>query len=72
MLCKIFSKMTHLIAWNNKIDVPVGDDFFDSRRNTFEEGDDDKNHGVPTGPITQPKAKKIQQAFILHLQNWIG
>ena len=64
--------MTHLIAWNNKIDVPVGDDFSDSRTNPFEVGDDDKNHGVPTGPITQPKAKKIQQAFILHLQNWIG
>ena len=23
MLCKIFSKMTHFIAWNNKIDVPL-------------------------------------------------
>ena len=115
--------MTHFIAWNNKIDVPVelsihstfnvesfwcrwwfflfedeswrgdddknhdvhstfnvaelspfdvGDDFSDSRTNPFEEGDDDMNHGVPTEPITQPKAKKIQQAFILHLQNWIG
>ena len=35
----------------------------------------DKNHGVPnvpTGPITRSKAKKIQQTFILHLQNWIG
>ena len=118
--------MTHFIAWNNKIDLPlelsihstfnvaklspsdvgddfsysrtnpkegdddknhsvhstfnvaelspfdVGDDFSDSRTNPFEEGDDDMNHGVPTGPITQPKAKKIQQAFILHLQNWIG
>ena len=63
--------MTHLIAWNNKIDVPVGDDFFDLRTNP-EERDDDKNHGVPTGPITEHKAKKIQQAFILHLQNWIG
>ena len=34
-----------------------------------------KNHGVPnvpTGPITRSKAKKIQQAFIIHLQNWIG
>ena len=26
---------------------------------------------VPTEPITQSKAKKNQQAFILHLQNWI-
>ena len=50
----------------------VGDDFSDSRTNPFEEGDDDKNHGVPTGPITRSKAKKIQQTFILHLQNWIG
>ena len=64
--------MTHLIAWNNKIDVPVGDDFSDLRTNSFEEGDDDKNHGVPTRPITQHKAEKIQQAFIPHLQNWIG
>ena len=35
----------------------------------------DKNHGdpnVPTRPITRSKAKKIQQTFILHLQNWIG
>ena len=37
--------MTHLIAWNNKIDVLVGDDFSDSRTNP-EERDDDKNHGV--------------------------
>jgi len=39
------------------------------------EGFIDKNHGVPnvpTGPITQSKVKKIQQTFILHLQNWIG
>ena len=61
--------MTHFIAWNKKIDVPlelsihstfnvaklspfdVGDDFSDSRTNP-EEGDDDKNHGVPIGPIT--------------------
>ena len=53
----------------------VGDDFSDSRTNPFEEGEDDKDHGitnVSTGPITQPKSKKIQQAFILHLQNWIG
>ena len=31
----------------------------------------DKNHGVsnvPLGPITESKAKKSQQAFILHLQ----
>ena len=34
--------------------------------------DGDKDHGVPTGPITRSKAKKIQQVFILHLQNWIG
>ena len=43
----------------------VGDDFSDSRTNPFEEGEDDKDHGdpnVPTGP-----AKKIQQAFILHV-----
>ena len=34
----------------------------------------DKNNGflnVPTRPITRSKAKKIQQAFILHLENWI-
>ena len=34
----------------------------------------DKNHGVSnvqTGPITRSNAKKIQQTFILHLQNWI-
>ena len=38
-------------------------------------GEDDKNHGVPnvpTRPITRSKTKKIQQTFILHLQNWIG
>ena len=36
---------------------------------------DDKDHGVPNvpiGSITRSKAKKIQQTFILHLQNWIG
>ena len=27
---------------------------------------------VPTGSITQSKVRKIQQIFILHLQNWIG
>ena len=35
----------------------------------------DKDHGVPNVPtelITLFKPKKIQQAFILHLQNWIG
>ena len=39
----------------------------------------DKDHGstpspihVPTGPITRSKAKKIQQAFITHVQEWIG
>ena len=42
------------------------------RTNPFEEGDDDKNHGVPTEPITRTKAKRIQQAFILHQQNWIN
>ena len=33
-----------------------GDNFSDSRTNSFEEGEDDKNHGVPnvpTGPITR-------------------
>ena len=32
----------------------------------------DKNHGVSnvqTGPITRSNGKKIQQTFILHLQN---
>ena len=50
----------------------VGDDFPDSRINPFDEGKDDKDHGIPNvpiGPITQSNAKKIQQAFILHLQN---
>jgi len=53
----------------------VGDDFPDSRTNPFEEGEDDKDHGVPQvalGPITRSKAKKIQQAFILHLRQWIA
>ena len=52
----------------------VGDDFPDSRTNSFEEEEDDKDHGVPnvpTGPITRSKTEKIQQAFILYLQNWI-
>ena len=43
--------------------------------NPFEEGEDDKDHGVPNipiGPITRSKAMKIQQTFIVHLQNWIG
>ena len=33
----------------------------------------DKYHGVPNVPtksITRFKVKKIQQAFILHVQNW--
>ena len=33
------------------------------------------NHGVPLvseGPITRSKASKIQQSFILHVQEWIG
>ena len=37
-----------------------GDDFADSRTNPFEEGEDDKNHGVPNGP-NGPIAKKIQK-----------
>ena len=52
----------------------VGDDFSDSRTNPFEEEEDDKDPGipnVPTGPITRSKAMKIQQTFIVHLQNWI-
>ena len=35
----------------------------------------DNNHGVPnvpTRPITESKANKSQQVFILHLQNQIG
>ena len=34
----------------------------------------DKNQGVPNVPprLTRSKAKKIQQTFIFHLQNWIG
>ena len=28
----------------------VGDDFSDLRMNTFEEGEDDKDHGVPNFP----------------------
>ena len=35
----------------------------------------DKNYSVqsvPTRSITRSKVKKIQQVFILHLQNWIG
>lgn len=34
-----------------------------------------KNHDVPqvsNRPITRSKDKKINQAFILQLQNWIG
>ena len=53
----------------------VSDEFSDSRTISFEEGEDNKDHNitnVSTGPITQPKSKKIQQVFILHLQNWIG
>ena len=45
----------------------VSDDFSDSRTNSFEEGKNDKDHGVPnvpTRPMTRSKAKKIQQAFI--------
>ena len=29
--------------------LPLSHDFSDSRTNLFEEGDDDKNHGVPIG-----------------------
>ena len=53
----------------------VGEDFSDLRTNPFEDGEYDKDHRVPNVPtesITRSKAKKIQQAFILHLQNWIG
>ena len=35
-------------------------------------GTTDKDHSVSIGPIIRSKANKIQQAFILHLQNWIG
>ena len=34
-------------------------------------GNDHDVTNVPTRPITRSKAKKIQSAFILHLQNWI-
>ena len=37
--------------------------------------DSDKNHGVPqvsTGSLTRSKAKKIQQAFVLHLQDHLN
>ena len=33
-----------------------------------------ENHGVPLvseGPITRSKSSKIQQSFILHVQEWI-
>ena len=47
----------------------VGDDFSDSRTNPFEEGEDDKHHGVPKVPIeliTRSKAKttSIHYSFI--------
>ena len=51
----------------------VGDDWFEDK--SFWRGGRDKNHSVSnaqTRPITRSKAKKIQQAFILHLQNWIS
>ena len=32
----------------------------------------DKNHDVPYRPITISKASKINQSFILHVQEWIG
>lgn len=38
-------------------------------------GQGDKDHSVPnvsTGPITWSKTKKIEQTFILHMQNWIS
>ena len=53
----------------------IGDDFFYLRTKPFENGEDDKDHGVPNipiEPITRSKTKKIQQAFILYLQNWVG
>ena len=49
----------------------IDDDFPDSKTNPFEEGENDKDHGipnVPTRPITRSKAKNIQQAFIHYLQ----
>ena len=52
--------------------LDIGDDFPDSRTNPFEKGEDDKDHGVLNfliGPITRSKAKNVQQAFNLHLQN---
>ena len=57
-----------LLSIFNVVDLSpfdLGDDFSDSKTNPFEEREEDKNHGdpnVPTGP-----AKKIQQAFILHV-----
>ena len=32
----------------------------------------DKNHDVPYRPIIKSKASKINQSFILHVQEWIG
>ena len=75
----LIKSLNQLITMHIKLIFPetfdIGDDFSDSRTNPFEEGEDDKNHGVPnipTGPITWSKAKKIQQTFIVHLQDWIG
>ena len=31
-----------------------------------------KNHDVPYEPITRSKASKINQSFVLHVQEWIG
>ena len=49
----------------------VSGDFLDSRTNLFDEGKNDKNHDVPYRPITRSKASKINQSFILHVQEWI-
>ena len=68
----------HLQNWIGSVQpsfLKLETDTIDEGQLNFEEGEDDKNHGVPTvrtRPITRSKAKKIQQTFILHLQNWIG
>ena len=49
----------------------VGDEFLDLGMNRFEEGKNDKNHDVPYRPITRSKTSKINESFILHVQEWI-
>ena len=67
MTCQILERIN-----NNAYKIDCRVEFL--VHSTFKDREDDNDQGVPNvpiGPITRSKAKKIQQTFLLDLQNWI-